>query len=274
MLRERHSMYIRRHVEKLPPPWTNDPILANHRFTNFDRELDRTSIWIRENLRDPLRNDPKVFLAIVAARWFCRIESIDKIKDLLLEGKWDSKVARRRLYLSDKIVTGAFMCKSPSGMDKLDGVLFCIDNIARDAERITTEWVPEKATLEGMWNLLREYPYCGPFVAYEFTTDLRFTWMLEKAPDINTWANLGPGATKGMGYIIHGDENHWCETSKKDQQEMLVHLRKILEMSRDPKYWPSEFPRWDSLHVAEFGTCEFSKYRHALEGRRLKRNYP
>lgn len=271
--RERHRIHINRNVLKRPPPWTDNPILANHHWTNVFRELDRTTTWIRENVREPLRNDPKVFLAMITCRWFCRIETLEKLKDMLLEGTWDAKVARRRLYLQQPVVTGAFMVHTIAGKDKLDGVLWAIEQVAKDADRITSEWDPNSCTLEKMFDLLRQYPYYGPFMCHEFVQDLRHTWMLEKATDINTWSSLGPGAVKGIGYIVHGDEKHWQLNNQKHQQEMVLALRDILSLSRKPENWPPEWGEWE-LHTAEFTACEFSKYMHALEGRKLKRRYP
>jgi hypothetical protein len=42
----------------------------------------------------------------------------------------------------------------------------------------------------------------GPFLAYEIVTDLRFTALLENAPDIMTWANPGPGAKRGITRLL------------------------------------------------------------------------
>jgi len=40
--RERQRIYYKR-LNGDPPPWTNDPILANHKFTNVFRAADRVS---------------------------------------------------------------------------------------------------------------------------------------------------------------------------------------------------------------------------------------
>ena len=50
----------------LPAPWTDDRILRDYYFTNVYRELDKTTVWFRENVRDPLRDDPRVIFATVA----------------------------------------------------------------------------------------------------------------------------------------------------------------------------------------------------------------
>ena len=42
---KRQEIYHLRRVVKAEPPWTNDPILANYRFTNVIREQDKGTIF-------------------------------------------------------------------------------------------------------------------------------------------------------------------------------------------------------------------------------------
>jgi hypothetical protein len=48
--RERLRVWWRRHVEKAKPPWTRDPILREHRFTNVYRELDPGTVFAIKNI--------------------------------------------------------------------------------------------------------------------------------------------------------------------------------------------------------------------------------
>lgn len=274
MQRERYRMLVNRRTG-MPRPWTTDPILDAYRFCNVFREDDKTTTWFRENLRNPLNEMAicgALLRATVAFRWFNRIASGEKIKDMLAAGRWDSKEAEKALFLQEPVVTGAFIVKTPAGMDKLRGVLWCIDQIAPHCYDIEANHTPGETTMEATWKALRNYPYMGPFMAHEVVTDLSFTWMLKDAPDRNTWTNMGPGATKGMGYIVHGDEEYWNSNSAQDQEEMTRHARAILQEAAYDNRWPSAWPRWD-LHTVEFGLCEFAKYQHALEGKKLKRRY-
>ena len=72
--RARHQIYLRRKNGQ-PPPWTDDPILQRYRFTNVFRELDATTVWFRQHLRDPLKNLVEVLPATVVFRWFNRIST-------------------------------------------------------------------------------------------------------------------------------------------------------------------------------------------------------
>ena len=45
---ERHKIYLRRSAGQ-PFPWTDDPILQKYKFNNIYRELDKTTIWIKDS---------------------------------------------------------------------------------------------------------------------------------------------------------------------------------------------------------------------------------
>ena len=71
---ERES--IRRKKENgLPAPWTDDPILQEFKFHQINREEDRTTRWLKKHIREPLRDDPRVFMAVIIFRWFNLIET-------------------------------------------------------------------------------------------------------------------------------------------------------------------------------------------------------
>ena len=53
-----------------PWPWTEDKIFQEFKFTNAFRENDRTTVWFRENMREPLMYQEEVFMATVIFRWF------------------------------------------------------------------------------------------------------------------------------------------------------------------------------------------------------------
>jgi hypothetical protein len=269
MVRERYTIYLKRQRGE-SWPWTDNGILRMGSFCNVFREDDKTTVWFRENIRDPLRNDPKVLFATVAFRWFNRIETGERIKEWLL-GDWDQDAVRKTLEGVAPIVTGAYMIKSPVGYDKLNGVLRCIHffkpRVAGYLERF-----PD-FSLERAHNELQSAIFLGNFMAYEIATDLRHTYLLENAPDIMTWASFGPGAARGLGRMFHQDIKHYNRTSTRDQKEMLELSKDILEKSKDDNYWHKEWPAWEMREV-EHGLCEYDKYERVRLGEgKLKRKY-
>ena len=66
-MQARHAIYLKRKMN-LPKPWTSDPILQDYRFCNVYRELDRETMWIKENWREPLKDHSYLFFAMTVAR--------------------------------------------------------------------------------------------------------------------------------------------------------------------------------------------------------------
>lgn len=63
---ERELIRCRR-ATGLPAPWTDNPILQTWSFTNVRREDDRVTRWVATHWREPHRNDPDLWFAMVVA---------------------------------------------------------------------------------------------------------------------------------------------------------------------------------------------------------------
>lgn len=253
-----------------PAPWTDDPVFREWRFTNVHRENDKTTIWFRENVRSKV-SGLRAIEACLIFRWFNKISTGELIKDLLVKG-WDTEEARSRLRVVSPLCTGAYMVHSPYGYNKLDGLLFAID----ECRPLMREWWSDPSqghtTLEHIYTFLVTLPNMGEFSAGEVVIDLRYTDVAWNAPDINTWTVAGPGCTKGLGYVVADDPTHYRYGSAKDQFEMLEVMRNLLGMSYDGSFWPIGYDRWE-LHECEMWACEYAKYRSAQAGGRLKRRF-
>ena len=265
--RERYTIRERRLLEK-PWPWTNDPIFQEWRFCNVHREHDRVTEWLKENIRSQVLLPLRMVEAVLIFRWFNRIETGEAIIDLLLEG-WDTEVARERLDDVQPIFTGAYIIYSPPGESKLDGIVRAIDLAREQLPVMVPLW---GQTLRDAWFDLRKLYCMGSFTSYEVVTDLRWTPILSKAKDINTWAAAGPGCARGLGRVVKGDTELYRYGTAQDQALMLEIMEQLLSMSREEKFWPQQWNPWEMREV-EHWACEFDKYMRAAEGYRLKRRY-
>lgn len=298
--RERHATYLRRQAGG-SRPFSQDPILQEWRFCNVFRELDRTTIWFRENIREPLRGSPNVLLATVLFRWFNRITSGEAIfKQPFLDGHtaWetylyegDSSIIRQALiqFCGDgPYVTGAYIIKTPDGKDKIDGVLWALDQFNFNKGHVTLHnWhkfaeqsIQRGGTrgIEETVKFLVNYPYLGDFMAYEIATDLRHTAISEHAPDISLWANPGPGATRGLNRVFGRNVKDHVKVPQRIRE-----MHQLLERSRDAKFWPQQedllvngldethWPVWEMREV-EHTLCEFDKYERVRLGEGTPRN--
>lgn len=307
-LRERYTILLKRRAG-LPAPWTEDPVLREWRFCNVRREDDRVTEWFRENIREPLRDDPSVLFATIAFRWFNTIEVGGLIlKPWLLEGRWDRVEIQRQLeeYATNggNLFTGAFMVNSRPGkpkhvdvLDNLDWVRehlgaareFCVVcdkdyGLLPTDEELAADLCPHCGiedpesdsrpwTKEAMMKHVLRVPRLGNFSAYQVVVDLQYTYLLEGATDFNTFTVAGPGCARGIGLAYYDDAEMFRYGVKTHQVAMLQIMRDYLEAGNsDPKLWPRDFPRF-CLSDIENGFCEYMKWRTGHLGVRLKRRY-
>lgn len=281
--RERHSIYLRR-KQGLAPPWTEDPVLRTVYFTNVYRELDKTTAWFRVNVRERLVRDRSVQDMIPATliyRWFNRIELGELIfaqpdifdgltifEKYVLDQKWEEPG-----WLGDVIrarrprgpyVSGAYIIKAENGVDKLTGVTNCIDRFMD-----MSGWGEMTNALRGsdgeypmqmVWEWFRSQYYVGDFTGYEMVCDLRYTPLLERAPDRLTWASAGPGARRGLNRVF--GRGTWDSLKPR---EALSLMQDVLFASG--RLWPNnpDYPPWEMREV-EHTLCEFDKYERVRLG--------
>jgi hypothetical protein len=275
--RERETIRFKRQGNH-PFPWTTDPVLQAFYFCNVFREDDKTTKWFRQHVRTPLSVDPKVVMATIVFRWFNFIHTANRIRHLLIgQGGYNRKAIEAQLRplqeAGEKLFTGAYLIKSPHGTDKLTGLLDCMDAAVPVAKEMTNIARTQQLTLEEAHKLLMNVPFLGPFMAYEIVTDLRWTYLLCEAPDVNLWASPGPGCARGLGWVFCDDPELMPPySSVKGRAAMLDHMRLLLELSRQHKHWPTEWKSWEMREV-EHCLCEYDKYRRGLEGQKLKRRY-
>lgn len=296
-IQERYRIFLKKQTGE-PRPWTDDDILGYYKFTNVFREDDRTTVWFRENVRDPLRDQPgHVLLSTVVFRWFNRISTgeahflqKDMFKNAEHTAYYEYFLTGSGQALHDACfkyngpmgphVTGAYIIKTPNGMTKLSGVCWALEHFHRDKyplqfrdldgtiKKVVLGWQGAAElmstpgyviTLEQAWDWLRKFSYLGDFMAYEIVTDLRFTCLLQRAPDIMTWANAGPGAMRGLNRL-HGRQLGFSQKKDKWNTEM----KELLDMS--PTIWPWYLSRPLEMREIEHSLCEFDKYQRVDKG--------
>ena len=177
-IHERHQLFLRR-LQGLPPPWTDDVILQNHRFTNVSRTYDRaTQFLIRNviNVGDQSHNE--LFFRTLLFRLFNRISTYEHLEEecgpitianFNIE-RWsrslqDLRESRTSLY------TGAYQINWPDfGAETEDKPsyekhLILIKHMLHDG-------MPEKIrafrSLRAAFECIREYPSFGGFTSYQY----------------------------------------------------------------------------------------------------------
>lgn len=278
-INERHRMYLLRKEGK-QHPWSKDDILNTYRFCNVFRELDTVTIWIRENWREPYKDDRNLLFNMCVARQINWPETLQDIGYFAAGIKdWNPEFVRTimlgRAARKQKVYTGAYMLtanfEDAKGKDK--PFLTCYHVLLpvwKDYQKFLN-FLDEndRPRLQDLQSMLTKYTGWGGFMAYEVVTDMRHTKYFKNAPDIFDWAHAGPGARRGLNRLAgrkignYGMPDDLC----------LKEMRYLLEIS--PKHLENHVPQLEMRDI-EMSLCEFDKYMrvHNNEGRPRARYAP
>lgn len=265
--------------------FTRDPILQQYRFCNVFRELDRVTAWIRYNIRRPYAHHPNLWLMLAIARYINWPETLQRLMEY--EGAWPKyaddaqEFSPERLgaaldYLKgelDKLYTGAYMIRAESNpkaewysWTKQQYIArIVIGRLWETRDRWAKllaggDFPGEPVYLQEVWQYFQSPHFIGwgPFMAYQVVVDMRHTRLLGNAPDIDTWAALGPGSRRGLNRLA-GRPLDYPLTQEQGLQEMrAIHAEQ--DSRRAP--WVPHI----ELSDIQNALCETDKYLRAKLG--------
>lgn len=267
-INERHSIFVNRFEKELPKPWTDDEIFLKYKFTNAFRQLDKGTIALRNMLMlhdDCSKKDAAlIFFNIVWYRLFNWHEHATELGFIDSYWKLDDYI-NKRYRTHKKIFTGAHMTTGVAYEDKHESYLRAA-KMAWDWKDKYTFLISTASSMEMVFNFLLKLYMVGRFVAYELVCDLRFTGLLDDATDKLTWANMGPGAQRGLRRLglYHKSQQQGLESMQWLYKELPNYLSSnILHhyyQGSDYKNPPFE------LREVEHSLCEFDKYQRVKRG--------
>lgn len=206
---ERQQIYFRR-LADAAPPWSDDPIFTEFKFTNAYRAADRVSQYLirRVIYRDDLPCTPaEVFFRIIVFKIFNKIETWELLERALKVVTFEDfkferfdKVLTRAMEKGTKIYSGAYIMPSGGSLGhekKHRNHLELIDRMMRDD--LPARLGSAKSMQEG-YELLMAYPTIGPFLAYQFITDVNYS-------ELTNFSEMdfvvpGPGALDGIAKVF------------------------------------------------------------------------
>lgn len=198
----RQSAFMRR-VRGESPPWTEDPVIAAHRFTNAYRASDRVSQYLIRRVQYAGDQSPEeIFFRTLLFKFFNRIETWEHLVDALGEVRWSGfSLARAEAALDqlrrdgETVYSAAYIMPSPAfGAERKHS------NHLRLIEHMMRASAPQRAadapSLEGVFQLLRGFPSLGDFLAFQITIDLNYSSLLTFSE--MDFVVAGPGARDGI----------------------------------------------------------------------------
>ena len=201
---ERQEVFFRK-LEGGSFPWTTDPIITRHKFTNAYRASDRVSQYLIQNVIYKGDQSPEeVFFRTILFKIFNKIETWEMLKARLGTISYaDYSFSRYNEILTEAISSGTRIYSAayimPSGKTTF-GHTRKHSNYLMLLERMMTDETPKRiADAPGMqqaFEVLRSYPMIGGFLAYQFVTDLNYSEVVNFSE--MEFVIPGPGAIDGV----------------------------------------------------------------------------
>jgi hypothetical protein len=274
---ERYKIRIKKDIQRLPPPWTEDPILSKYRFTNVRREHDKETRWLISNIINSELSYENKLLNIILFRL------INKSQTFSIFGKLDfysldlELIRKNLINFKDKnpsyiYFSNAFFTSGPkTAANKIFSEPNMIIKMILLVDYYRKNQIIDKISLSKnqteIFSVLSSFPGIGEFLAYQIFVD--FSYIKDFPFSENEFVVAGPGCKKGLNYLFESFDGLGYE-------EALFWLRDNQSgiLARFPNYNPQEL-FWDlpkeertlNLMSLENSMCEISKYIRAITGK-------
>ncbi|MFD1631085.1 nucleotide kinase domain-containing protein [Pseudopedobacter beijingensis] len=187
-------------------PWTNDPVLSKHRFTNAYRASDRVSQYLIKEViyNDDYSNSPnEVLFRILLFKLFNKIETWELLKrnigDLNYEEfdfKRYDKILSKAFAEKKKIYSAAYIMPSVRQFGyerKHSNHLKLIDYILK---KDTSIQLMDCNKMQQAFDIVKSFPGLGDFLAYQILIDINYSNIIDFSE--SEFVVPGPGALGGI----------------------------------------------------------------------------
>ncbi|KAJ7468640.1 hypothetical protein FB451DRAFT_1039239 [Mycena latifolia] len=253
----------------MPAPWTEDPILREHKFCNAYRVLDRTSQFVITDVIEQGSQDrTELLFRILLFNCFNRIETWILLKEAfggtLTYASFDLAAYNNVLCAAPHaLFTGAYI--------KIGKKLDYHDNHMRYLQQLQILMRDLPSLLDGaryaadVFEQIAAYPGMGDFMAYQLMLSLSYSKLLNFAA--NDFVAPGPGAISGLTKMF-GASLHRAKESVPDIESEILRWMAATQRAHFARLGLS-FPFLrgadgveHALDVADFehAVCEVDKY--------------
>lgn len=198
---ERQRVYHAR-LQNEPPPWTDDPVVAQYRFTNAYRAADRVSQDLIRLIYSGPQDARDVLLRVLLFRFFNKPQTWNALEEARGEISADdfdvedySRILDDRLARGERVYSAAYIVPPPPFGERRKH-----RNHLRLIEHMMTSTLERDLgtarSMKTVYSRLLEFPSLGPFLAFQLTIDLNYSTLIDF--DENDFVVAGPGALSGI----------------------------------------------------------------------------
>lgn len=242
-------------------PWTYDQILHSWRFCNVDREHDTQTVWIRKNIREPFKNDSRLWFNLALARvvnWSETLAEIGYVKEYT-PGTF-KRVLNGRREEGHKVWTGAYIVSTNGHkMNKADYFADLVLQPLWETCRLINGRKPFTSVRQ-FTEMLMTHNGFSDFMANQVATDFKRSPQLSDATDWSTYVLAGPGTLRGLNRLESKDPK--APRRKSTVNDAMLDLRgDLIEYYMYKTPWSFNPEKvFKDLNNLTNCLCEFDKY--------------
>jgi hypothetical protein len=227
---QRQDIYFKR-MEGRPEPWTLDPVLRENKFTNAYRASDRVSQYlIKEVIYRRVFSPRDSLLRILLFKIFNKIETWQLLEESLGEideasfsvERFDA-VLTKALAGGASIYSGAYIMPSgPESIRRARKHQMHLQLLAWLLASAFPERLSSMGSMAELYELFCSVPSIGPFLAYQFATDLNYSEHMNFSE--MEFVVPGPGARDGirkcftsLGGFAEADVIRWVADTQEHE---------------------------------------------------------
>jgi hypothetical protein len=252
---ERHLIWKERQAG-MPPPWTDDPVLATHKFTNVFRILDPGTQFVMTDLADPELDPRDQLMRLFLYRHTGRIDTWEWLTVALggypTVGQFEEVRAAWKDYRRTTglpFFTNAYLVFPQSqvpGTDKLDSIVDLGKRLFTPGspDDVMPDWTKARTQAQ-RFKVLNRNKGVGNFMSMQVLTDWGYLQDVDREDEFLV---PGPGSIKGAAALMPG------VPTAKVVQEVVAAVRGLPQVPRLGYRVPS------TMDIGSNLLCEWSKY--------------
>ncbi|MGN7812117.1 nucleotide kinase domain-containing protein [Flavobacterium sp. 22076] len=201
---ERQNIFFKR-FKNSQYPWSTDFILNEYKFTNTYRATDRVSQYLIKNIIYKGNQTPsEVFFRIILFKIFNKIETWEFLEHELKEISWKTYSFNKYNSILSELMNNKIPIYSAayimaSGKSSFYEIKKHQNHLKLLEMMMNNDIVNTLMETDNMatgYNILKEYPTIGEFLAYQYITDINYSNLTSYSEQEFTKA--GPGAKDGI----------------------------------------------------------------------------
>jgi hypothetical protein len=258
---ERQNVFFKRFKDS-QYPWSTDLILNEYKFTNTYRATDRVSQYLIKNVIYKGSQTPtEIFFRIILFKIFNKIETWEFLEHQLKEISWETYSFNKYNSILSELMNNKIAIYSAayimaSGKSSFHETKKHQNHLKLIEMMMNSNLVNKLMKTNNMaigYNILKEYPTIGEFLAYQYITDINYSTLTSYSEQEFTKA--GPGAKDGITKCFSslGEYNY------EDVIKMMTDIQES-EFERLGLYFNNLWGRPLQLIDIQNIFCEVDKY--------------